>query len=579
MKNSSTLRIALAQINVTVGDFDNNYKKIATYIKRAAKLGCHIVVFPELSLCGYPPEDLIYKNSFLTLNHDYIKKIESLTENIIAVVGFVNSEKDIYNSAAVICNNKILGIYNKIFLPNYGVFDEERYFAKGTTPLIFNTKDEISFSVSICEDIWYPEGPGFQSALNGADVVININASPFHYKKWQLREKLLSIRAQDYNAAIAYCNLVGGQDEIVFDGHSLIVDENGDIVARGRYFEEDLVIHDLNINSIKTKRLHDPRWKKKENFPPIFQTKQFFADFCFWKNKPLKNETVIEPPDLDEEVFKALVLGLRDYCLKNNFSKGVIGLSGGVDSSLAAVIAVEALGRENVTGLFMPSPYTSKESKKDAYDLAKNLGIKLLEIPITNIFKTYLQELKPVFNNLPANATEENLQARIRGNLLMALSNKFGWLVITTGNKSEMSTGYATLYGDMAGGFALLKDVSKTMVYSLCRYYNKFKKKDVIPQNVLTKAPTAELKPNQKDQDTLPPYDILDKIIKAYVEDDLSFSDIVSLGIDEETVKKVIKMIDANEYKRRQAPPGVKITQRAFGKDRRMPITNHFKEF
>lgn len=579
MSNTSFIRVALAQINVTVGDFENNYKKIEKYTMKAIKLGCHIVVFPELALCGYPPEDLIYKKGFLSSNDFYLKKLLPITKNIISVVGFVNSEKDIYNSAAVICNNKIIGVYNKIFLPNYGVFDEERYFAKGSAPLIFNVNNEISFSVSICEDIWYPEGPGFQSALNGADLVININASPFHYKKWQLREKLLSIRAQDYNAAIAYCNLVGGQDEIVFDGHSLIVDENGDTVARGKYFDEDLIIKDLNINTIRTKRLHDPRWKKKENFPPIFKTEQINIEFNLKKNTLLKEQNQVEPPTVEEEVFKALVTGLRDYCRKNYFTKGVIGLSGGVDSSLAAVIAVEALGKENVTGLFMPSPFTSKQSRKDAYELSKNLDINIIEIPITKIFHTYLNELKPIFKNLSSNTTEENLQARIRGNLLMALSNKFGSLVITTGNKSEMSTGYATLYGDMAGGFALLKDVPKTMVYSLCKYYNNIKNREVIPESVLTKAPTAELKPDQKDQDTLPPYEILDVIIKAYVEDDLSYTDIVNLGIDEEVVKKVIKMIDVNEYKRRQAPPGVKITPRAFGKDRRMPITNHFKEF
>ncbi len=579
MNNNQTLRIALAQINTTVGDFESNYNKIVNFLNEAAKIGAQIVVFPELAICGYPPEDLVYKKKFLAYNELYLEKVAAISKNIISVVGFVHSEKDIYNSAAVICDGKIAEIYNKIFLPNYGVFDEERYFSKGNKPLIFTINNEISFSVSICEDIWYPEGPGFQSALDGADVIININASPFHYKKWEMREKLLSVRAQDYNAAIAYCNLVGGQDEIVFDGHSLIVDENGNTVARGRFFEEDLIVYDLNINTIRTKRLLDPRWRKKQIFPPIFSSENIAAEITFRNRKKLPVRPVIAPPTLEEEVFKALVLGLKDYCDKNSFKKGLIGLSGGIDSSLAAVIAVEALGRENVSCLFMPSPYTSKESRDDAYRVAKNLNIDLIEIPITNIFQSYLENLSPVFKNLPADTAEENLQARIRGNLLMALSNKFGWLVITTGNKSEMSTGYATLYGDMAGGFALLKDVPKTMVYSLSRYYNKIKGQDIIPVSVLEKAPTAELKPDQKDQDTLPPYEILDKIVKSYVEDDLTYEDIIKLGIDEETVQKVIKFIDKNEYKRRQAPPGVKITPRAFGKDRRMPITNHFREF
>lgn len=579
MSQNSIIRIGLAQINVTVGDFKANYEKIKEYTEAAKKECCDVVVFPELALCGYPPEDLIYKNGFINANREYINKVAQISKNIISIVGFIHSDNDIYNSAAVICDGNIKGIYNKIFLPNYGVFDEERYFNRGSSLLMVTLNNDVRFSVSICEDIWYPEGPSFQSAINGADIIININASPFHYKKWQLREKLLSVRAQDYNALIAYCNLIGGQDEIVFDGHSLIVDENGDTVARGKYFEEDLVVYDVNINKIRTKRLHDPRWRKKENFPTIFNTNFISLNLKLEGEKTSINVRHIEPPTVEEEVFKALVMGLKDYFIKNDFKKGIIGLSGGIDSSLAAAIAVEALGRENVTGLFMPSPYTSEQSKIDAYALAKNLGINILEIPITKIFHTYLEELLPIFKNTVTDTTEENLQARIRGNLLMALSNKFSWLVITTGNKSEMSTGYATLYGDMAGGFALLKDVPKTMVYAVSQYYNKIKNAMVIPESVIKKAPTAELKPNQKDEDTLPPYEVLDKIIKAYVEDDLTFSDIVKLGINEETTKKVIRMIDCNEYKRRQAPPGVKITPRAFGKDRRMPITNRFKEF
>jgi len=577
--NMDKIRIAIAQINSTVGDFIGNTNKIIQFIKLAKEKDADIVLFPELAVCGYPPEDLVYKKTFLQENLKSIEKILPHTSNIIAVVGFVNAQHEIYNSAGILSNGQIKGVYNKIFLPNYGVFDEERYFQRGKNPLFIKINENISCGISICEDIWYPEGPGFASALYNADIILNINASPFYYQKWIKREKMLSIRAIDYGTAIVYCNMVGGQDELVFDGHSLVLNEDGKVIARGKAFEEELLVTDISVDSIRTKRLKDPRWKKKDILLPIFEPQTISLKLQIKDKKELNSNILINPPSLEEEVFKALVLGLKDYFYKNSFTKAVIGLSGGIDSSLVAAIATVALGNENVTGIFMPSMFTSDESTEDAIELAKHLEIKIHTVTITSIYHEYIKSLEPFFKELPFNTTEENLQARIRGNILMAFSNKFGWLVITTGNKSEMSTGYATLYGDMAGGFALLKDVPKTLVYKIAEYYNKNYPDKKIPERILKKAPTAELRPGQTDQDTLPPYEILDKIIKAYVEEDKSYEEIIKLGIEENIVKKSISMIDKNEYKRRQAPPGVKITPRAFGKDWRMPITNKFKEF
>ncbi|MCX7771126.1 MAG: NAD+ synthase, partial [Proteobacteria bacterium] len=448
----NTIRVAAGQINSTLGDFEYNTKKIIEYIKEAQNKDADIIIFPELAISGYPPEDLVYKKSFLSANLKSIQKILPHTKDIIVIVGFINVEHDIFNSACILYNGEIKGIYNKIFLPNYGVFDEERYFQRGENPLFFKINNALAFGLSICEDIWYPEGPGFASALFNADILLNINASPFHYNKWSLREKMLSIRAIDYGTAIVYCNMVGGQDEIVFDGHSLVINENGEIINRGDSFAEELLITDLCIDSIRTKRLKDPRWKKKNILSPTLQPKIIYMDYKFHEKKTKIQNIEKRPPTIEEEVFKGLVLGLKDYFRKNYFTKAVIGISGGIDSALVSAIATVALGNENVTGVFMPSMFTSKESIEDSKELAKNLGINLIEIPITNIYESYINSLNPFFKDLPFNTTEENIQARIRGNLLMAFSNKFGWLVITTGNKSEMSTGYATLYGDMAGG-------------------------------------------------------------------------------------------------------------------------------
>ena len=575
-----SLRIALAQINPTVGDLEGNVAKIIRYIRMARKSRAQVVAFPELAITGYPPEDLLLKSQFVDDNLAALKKIQKNVHDITAIVGFVDRKDDIYNAAAIIYNKNLVDIYHKKYLPNYGVFDEYRYFQTGSRCPVYRI-GETWIGVNICEDIWYPEGPARIQALAGAEVIININASPYHIGKGRTREQMLSTRASDNLVFIAYLNTVGGQDELVFDGQSLVLDQDGAVIARGRQFEEDLIVIDLEFEGIKMKRLHSPlrRQEVKKLEKGAFEK----VVIPVKKKSPLKR--IVHAPqktagmDPLEEVYRALVLGTSDYVGKNGFQGVVIGLSGGIDSALVATIAVDALGKSNVKGLFMPSSYTSKESREDAVALAKNLGIKVIEVPIDKIFRSYLFTLKKTFDNLPADVTEENLQARIRGNILMAFSNKFGWLVLTTGNKSEMSVGYATLYGDMAGGFAVIKDVPKTMVYELCRWKNRKTGKRTIPERIFTKEPSAELKPDQKDSDTLPPYPQLDPILKAYIEEDRSFEEIVSLGSEHEGARKVIRMIDNSEYKRRQSPPGIKITQRAFGRDRRFPITNKYKEF
>ena len=575
-----TLRLALAQINPTVGDFKGNVSKIINYIKRAEKSGAHIVLFPELSITGYPPEDLLLKPKFIEDNLEALKMVQKRVRNIIAIVGFVDRKDDIYNAAAVIYNGKLIDTYHKIYLPNYGVFDEVRYFQAGTRYPVYKIGD-ICFGVNICEDIWYPEGPARLQALAGAELIININASPYRIGKGRFRENMLSVRALDNIVVVAYINTIGGQDELVFDGGSFIIDQNGYVIARGRQFKEDLIVADLNLDAVKMRRLHAPRRRQEVIKLEKGSVEEITISVQKHKEKSVaslftKAHEVFEPL---EEIYEALVLGTSDYVKKNGFKGVVVGQSGGVDSSLVSTIAVDAIGKENVTGLFMPAPYTLKESREDAYALAHNLGIKIREVPIDSVFQSYLNALKKEFSGLPVDTSEENIQARIRGNILMAFSNKFKWLVLTTGNKSEMSVGYATLYGDMAGGFAVLKDVPKTMVYELCRWKNQKEGRVVIPERVLWKEPSAELKPNQKDTDMLPPYSLLDPILRAYIEDDKGFEEILSLGCDIESAKKVVRMVDTSEYKRRQAPPGIKITQRAFGRDRRFPITNKYRGY
>lgn len=538
------LRIAIAQINSTVGDLAGNSKKILYNISAAKNSqGADLVLFPELAITGYPPEDLLLKPKFIDDNLQSIRSIAKAASGIAAIVGFVDRDKEgrIYNAAAFIRNSKIESVYRKILLPNYGVFDEKRYFTPGDAGLIVKING-ISCGVNICEDIWQKNGPASTEAREGAEVLINISASPYHVGKGRLRHRMLSSRAKENSVFIAYANLVGGQDELVFDGHSLVFDKDGDMIAQGRPFEEGLIFADLK-----------------------------------GRKKPYLPEKIADEMEHEEEIYKALVLGARDYIKKNNFKKAAIGISGGIDSALTACIAVDAIGSKNVIGVTMPSRFSSGETQRDSHILAKNLGIKLIVIPIQSVFEVYLKSLEKDFKGHKKGLAEENLQARVRGNMLMALSNKFGWLILTTGNKSETSTGYCTLYGDTAGGFAALKDVYKTEVYRLSAYRNRASKNPPIPSSIIDRPPTAELKHNQLDQDILPPYDILDSILKYYVEDDMSPKDIAARGFKAGTIKKVIRMVDMNEYKRRQAPPGIKITPRAFGKDRRMPVTNSYK--
>jgi NAD+ synthase (glutamine-hydrolysing) len=568
----------MAQINVTVGDFAGNTRKILAALEEARSSSVDLLTFPELAICGYPPEDLLFKPRFIDENLRFLKKVVEASTGISVVVGFVDAKEDIYNAAAIIHDGRLVSIYHKIFLPNYGVFDENRYFQAGDEYPVY-TFDGVGVGVNVCEDIWYEEGPTTAQAYAGADVIVNISASPYYYGRSDVREKMLSTRASDNVAIIVYTNLVGGQDELVFDGNSLIVDEKGQVIARGKRFEEDLVIVDLDIESVFRTRLRDPRWRREAPLKGSGQdcAKLVVTEELSSGQKPPLPPRQAEDCTLLDEVYQALVLGTRDYVLKNGFQKVLIGLSGGIDSSLVAVIAVDALGSSNVVGIAMPSRYSSPGSVSDSEQLVENLGMKLLTIPIEKAFEAYLEMLAQTFEGVEPNVAEENIQARIRGNMLMAVSNKFGWIVLTTGNKSEMATGYATLYGDMAGGFAVIKDVPKTMVYQLCNHRNSLAGSPLIPSSIIEKPPSAELRPDQKDADSLPAYEELDPIITAYVEEDKSVEQIIAMGFNEKAVKRAAGLVDGSEYKRRQSPPGVKITPRAFGRDRRLPITNLFK--
>jgi NAD+ synthase (glutamine-hydrolysing) len=495
-------------------------------------------------------------------------------ENVVAAAGFVDLGADLYNACALISGGEVLHRYHKRYLPNYGVFDENRYFREGTDAPIFDLGDAL-IGVSVCEDIWYPGGPAREQALGGASVLLNISASPYHRRKGAARERMLGVRASDYGCYVLFCNLTGGQDELVFDGHSVVFDPEGRLVARAGQFREDLLIVDLYPDHSLMQRLHDPRPRKEntEHTPEIVKVP---------RHEPAAAEPVeprIEPSLPEEgEVLEALVLGLGDYFRKNGFSRAVLGLSGGIDSSLAAAVAVEALGPQNITGVLMPSRYTSEGSNTDAAALAKNLGIDTQTIPIGPAFDAYREMMEGAFKGLPEDVTEENLQSRIRGNILMALSNKFGWIVLSTGNKSEMSVGYSTLYGDSAGGFAVIKDVPKNLVYRVAGHFNERKNREIIPDSVLTKEPTAELREDQRDTDSLPPYEVLDPILEAYIEEDRGVAEIVASGFEEDDVRRIVQLVDRAEYKRRQAPTGIKVTGRAFGRDRRMPITNRYFE-
>ena len=570
------VRVGLAQVNPTVGAIEANARLVIEWMGRARGAGCDLVAFPELTLTGYPPEDLLFKPAFIEANLRALADVTKQSKGLTAVLGYVDKRDDIFNAAAVLHDGAHAGTYHKQYLPNYGVFDENRYFQSGTESPIFAVGD-VTVAANICEDIWYPTGPTTRQALAGAELIVTINASPYHAGKAQFREKMLATRASDDVVCLAFVNTVGGQDELIFDGHSFVFNEKGECLARGKAFEEDLVITDVDLDQVFRARLHDSR-RRKEKLQADQSTRRISLPALPAKDKPKLPVHEVEALEPLEEIYRALVLGTRDYVTKNGFKHVVIGLSGGIDSSIVAAVAVEALGAANVSGVTMPSPYSSSGTRSDAVKLAKNLGIDLLRVPITGVLKAYKRVLAAAFKGLKEDVTEENLQARIRGNYLMALSNKFGWLVLNTGNKSEIAVGYTTLYGDMAGGFAVIKDCPKMLVYKLSEHANARARREIIPRTVFTRPPSAELRPGQKDQDSLPPYEELDAILECYVEGDQGVADIVARGFDTATVKRVIAMVDRNEYKRRQGAIGIKITPRAFGKDWRLPIVNKFRE-
>nr|MBA2618978.1 NAD+ synthase [Rubrobacter sp.] len=566
----------LAQINTTVGDVWGNVERMKGALERAVEAGADLVAFPELAVTGYPPEDLLMRPSFIQENLEGLAEFaRAVPEGIVCAAGFVDLNGDLFNACAIVSGGEVLHRYHKRYLPNYGVFDENRYFREGSGSAMLDLGGSL-VGVSVCEDIWYPSGPAREQALAGASVLLNVSASPYHRQKGAFRERMLGVRASDYGCYVVFCNLVGGQDELVFDGHSVVFDPEGRLVARAKPFEEDMLVVDLHPSESLIQRLHDPRPRKEnpEHEPEIVRVANP-------GNRPATRDVGarVEPyPSEEGEVLEALVLGLRDYFRKNGFSRAVLGLSGGIDSSLAAAVAVRALGPENVTGVLMPSRYTTELSNTDAAALAKNLGIDTQTIPIGPAFDAYGEMLAGAFKGLPEDVTEENLQSRIRGNILMALSNKFGWIVLSTGNKSEMSVGYSTLYGDSAGGFAVIKDVPKNLVYRVSREVNRVEGREMIPESVLDKEPSAELREDQRDTDSLPPYEVLDPILEAYIEEDKGIAEIVAAGFDEDDVRRIVGLVDRAEYKRRQAPIGIKVTGRAFGRDRRMPITNRFSE-
>jgi NAD+ synthase (glutamine-hydrolysing) len=547
------IRVAGAQLNLVVGDLTGNEKRIAETMDWAEGQDADVLLLPELAVTGYPPEDLVLRPSFVDAGIEIVRRLGRRSGRVTTVVGFVDhaspadraaadaGERRVANAAAVLAGGEVRGIYHKVLLPNYGVFDEDRYFVPGTDPDRTWAVAGLPVGVSICEDIWLPDGPPAQQARAGAKALLNINASPFHRGKAEDREEMLGAHARAAGAPVIYLNLVGGQDELVFDGASVVIAADGTVIHRSPQFAEDTFVVDVPL-----------------------------------AGEPTTEGTIAPLLEPTAEIYAALVTGLGDYVRKNGFSSVVLGLSGGIDSALTAVIAADALGPENVWGLSMPSRYSSQHSIDDARALAENRGIRFDIVPIDDVFAAYLKTLAPLFAGTDPDVTEENLQARIRGAIWMAMSNKYGPMVVATGNKSEMAVGYATLYGDMVGGYAVLKDVMKTLVYELARWRNR--DREVIPQNTIDKPPSAELRPNQMDSDSLPPYEVLDGILDRYIEDDMGLTEIVADGFDSDLVERVLRMVDLSEYKRRQSAPGVKISVKAFGKDRRLPITNRFRE-
>jgi NAD+ synthase (glutamine-hydrolysing) len=569
------MRIALAQIDTVVGDLDGNRERIVGRLQEAREAGADLVLFPELAVTGYPPEDLLFRPEFLRQARRSLDQIAAEATHIAALVGIPWLERDLFNACAVCADGEVKAIYPKRFLPNYGVFDEVRYFQPGRDLLLLRIGEAL-IGPTVCEDIWQPGPPATDLALAGAHVIANISASPFHVGKGLEREEMLITRARDNTCWVVLVNAVGGQDELIFDGHSVVIDEEGDVVARAPSFEEALLVVDIDASTAVARRLVDARRRalareREVPDPPVVdlgEEKQ--------QESPV-GALVAEPRGALEQMRLALELGLRDYVEKNGFDEIVVGVSGGIDSALTLALAVEALGSARVHAVSMPSRFSSPETRADAKTLAENLGTSFLELPIDPIFEGFQQTLVAVFQGREPDITEENLQARIRGTLLMALSNKFGWLVVATGNKSELSVGYATLYGDMAGGFALLKDVFKTDVFRLSQHLNERAERELIPESIIERAPSAELRENQLDQDSLPPYPELDRVLEAYVEEDRSQEELRTNGFDPDVVDRAIALIDRAEYKRRQAPPGVKLRPKAFGRDRRTPITNRWR--
>jgi NAD+ synthase (glutamine-hydrolysing) len=582
-ERTDLLRVALAQINPTVGDIRGNVRRISDCIARAKDEGAALVVFPELTISGYPPEDLLLKTSFLEAARTALRELAAETRDIVAVVGYPEQAEDVYNTAAVLADGDIVATYRKMYLPNYGVFDEQRYFQSGAEAALVELNG-VALGISICEDIWEPGPPAMSEALAGAQVIVNLSASPYRAGYGARRERMLVQRAVDYLAAVVFVNTIGGQDELVFDGHSLAIDQDGEVLARAPQFEESLTICTIDPRAIAAARLRDTRHRvnvrRQRRAAPIAEPAVF--TLASLHTDPVGDADVVSGElagmlSPDAEIYAALRTGLRDYVEKNRFEQVVIALSGGIDSALAALIATDALGPERVTCVSMPSPYSSEGTRADARAIAGNLGVDFREIGIEQAMAAYDELLGESFEGRESDVAEENLQARIRGNVVMALSNKFGWLVIATGNKSELSVGYATLYGDMAGGFAVLKDVYKGQVYRLVRWRNEQADRELVPASVLERPPSAELRHDQRDDESLPPYELLDQILEGYIEEDLDAVELVHRGLPAAEVERVIRMVDRAEYKRRQAPPGIKISTKAFGRDRRLPITNRFE--
>ena len=572
------LRVALAQINATVGDIQGNAERMRELIGEARAEGARLVLFPELAITGYPPEDLLLKTHFVDAAGAVLDELAQAADGIVALVGFPERADDVYNSLAVLADGKVAAVYRKQFLPNYGVFDEHRYFQAGNEAALIELNG-LAIGLTVCEDIWEPGEPATTEALSGAQAIANISASPYHAGKPSEREEMLIQRARDNICAVLFCNMVGGQDELIFDGRSVVIDELGQVVARAPQFEEALVCCTIDPGGAAAARLRDARHRSavrrsRERGDPVAPTVARLTVEGGGGGEV--GGPMAEPLSPEEEIYTALVTGVRDYVRKNGFEKVVLGLSGGIDSTLVALVAADALGADCVACVVMPSKYSSEGTQRDARDLARNLGAHLIELEIENPMEAYERLLAEEFADVEPDITEENLQARIRGNLVMALSNKFGWLVLTTGNKSEMSVGYATLYGDMAGGFAVLKDVFKGWVYRLVEWRNERAGGELVPAEIATRPPSAELRYEQRDEDSLPPYDVLDRILEGYVEEDLDADQLARMGLPREDVERVIRLVDLAEYKRRQAPPGIRISTRAFGRDRRLPITNGF---